>query len=173
MAERKLVCRRCSGYGLVVDRVALTNVVCPDCATPSGTPDLTPGVLEDGGSARVGDLTPPGSDAGLTADPPSLPLCTCGRTGITYEGPQRDCPIHGEAAVTWYLTFGVQYAREPHPAGDWITPDGWVTIVAPSYEEARRVVVGLFGQAWSDLYGIEFGHDYFPRGELLRIEVPS
>jgi hypothetical protein len=40
----------------------------------SGTPALTPGVLEDGGSARVGDLTPPGLDVGPTADPPSLPL---------------------------------------------------------------------------------------------------
>ena len=22
--------------------------------------------------------------------------CTCGTTGLTYEGPQRDCPIHGD-----------------------------------------------------------------------------
>jgi hypothetical protein len=42
-------------------------------AVESGTPDLTPGVLEDGGSARVGDLTPPGSDVGPTVDPPSSP----------------------------------------------------------------------------------------------------
>jgi hypothetical protein len=65
--ERGLVLTGCGHYGCA----------CMAYRYPkSGTPDLTPGVLEDGGSARVGDLTPPGPDVGPTVDPPSSP-CMC------------------------------------------------------------------------------------------------
>lgn len=51
------------------------------------------------------------------------------------------------------LTFGVQYAREPHPVvGQLIHPDGWVKVMAPTHDIARALVVALFGTAWSNLY---------------------
>jgi hypothetical protein len=78
------------------------------------------------------------------------------------------------ATQPFYLTFGVGYARRPHPRGSWVHPDGWVTIVAPSYIEARHVVVDLFGICWSDLYDAEtFDASFYPRGELLRVMVPA
>lgn len=82
----------------------------------------------------------------------------------------------------FFLTFGVNYAHVSHPRGEWIHPDGWVTVVGPSYEEARTVVVDLFGKDWSDLYDaaifepvdtVDPAVRYFPRGELLRIVVPA
>lgn len=83
----------------------------------------------------------------------------------------------------FFLTFGIAYAREPHPAGSWIHPDGWVIICAATYHEARTVAVDLFGRNWSDLYHPDLFDPYqrvyeggpllFPRGELLRIVVPT
>jgi hypothetical protein len=80
---------------------------------------------------------------------------------------------------SYYLTFGVGYEDFPHPRGDWIHPDGWVTVVAPSYHAARVVVVGLFGWHWSDIYEAEHYESgaldvaKFPRGELMRIVIPA
>lgn len=102
------------------------------------------------------------ADRGVTGDDP-------GRSPIPPAGPGSSSP-----AAEYRLTFGVHYSREPHPRGEWIHPDGWVTVVAASRGEARQVVVDLFGRYWSDLYDPEsFNPAYFPRGELLRVVVPA
>lgn len=77
--------------------------------------------------------------------------------------------------ANWYLTFGVQYAREPHPFGPkGGNPNGFVTVKAQSEAEARDQVMGLIGTKWSMLYSeSEFVEaepegtrtvDYFPDG---------
>lgn len=71
------------------------------------------------------------------------------------------------------LTFGVGYSRVVHPRGMWVHPDGWITIVAPSYAVARAIVVDLFGLNWSGLYDADqVERADHPLGELLRIVVP-
>ncbi len=111
-----------------------------------------------------GDEVPrssPSGDPGGPASPPPAP-----------GSPPH--PNHPAGAAEFRLTFGVKYQHDPHPRGAWITAEGWITIVAPSYEEARRVAVDLFGRWWSDLYGPEtFDPIWFPAGELLRIVVPA
>lgn len=83
----------------------------------------------------------------------------------------------GVLMKTFYLTFGVQYAREVHPSGSHVHPDGYVVIKAPEYDIARDLAVQLYGKQWSDLYGIHdigtWELDLFPRGVLLTIEVPE
>lgn len=75
-----------------------------------------------------------------------------------------------------YLTFGVQYLREPHPLGASINPNGYVEVYAPDELAARKQVVELIGSAWSMLYtedeffSDEYAFeemrtaDYFPAG---------
>lgn len=53
------------------------------------------------------------------------------------------------------LTFGVQYAREPHPVNEIAHPDGWVTIIADDYEDARWLAFREFGRCWSGLYTLD------------------
>jgi hypothetical protein len=83
------------------------------------------------------------------------------------------------------LTFGQQYAREPHPKLPAAHPDGWVTILVEdedsadaAYAAARVIALRHAGRHWCDVY--EPGDDGFdeaywqslyPRGELLRIGV--
>lgn len=85
-------------------------------------------------------------------------------------------PPTQDPGPSFYLTFGVQYEKEPHPNGLWIHPDGWVTICAPSYQVARSVVLGLFQDRWDGLY-VDYQFDrhrhLYPKGELLRIVVPA
>ncbi len=76
----------------------------------------------------------------------------------------------------FYVTFGQQYAREPHPAWAGIHPDGWITIEALDYEAARSRTIKLFGTQWCWLYDptltsfrLSFFPRDFPRGELLRV----
>lgn len=79
------------------------------------------------------------------------------------------------------LTFGHRFAREPHPTFPAAHPDGWVTIIADTWEQARRFAFDHFGQSWAFLYTEEeFGADgswtqpmdvVFPRGELGRFTV--
>lgn len=72
---------------------------------------------------------------------------------------------------TFYVTFGVQYPREPHPLYDDAHHDGWVTIEAPSWEGARDVAFALFGPHWAFCYTeLDFKHDsFFPLGELAYV----
>jgi hypothetical protein len=39
----------------------------------------------------------------------------------------------------YYVTFGFQYPREPHPRFPEAHHDGWATIVAASASEARGI----------------------------------
>lgn len=84
----------------------------------------------------------------------------------------------------FYLTFGVQYSREPHPRGSHVHPDGYVVITAKDMPTARDIVVQLYGVQWSSLY-VEYEFmrdladasqtvkDLYPRGVLLNILVPD
>jgi hypothetical protein len=71
----------------------------------------------------------------------------------------------------YYVTFGIQYERVKHPLFPEAHPDGWVTIEAPSIEDAYTI-------AFEHL-DIHFGFIYLegerselvetlPRGELAR-----
>ena len=42
---------------------------------------------------------------------------------------------------SYYLTFGQKYRREPHPSGLSVHPDGYVEIIASSFEEARATAI--------------------------------
>jgi hypothetical protein len=53
--------------------------------------------------------------------------------------------------LTWYLTFGAQYAREEHPDFPQAHPDGVVAIRAQSYEDARVHAFERVGPRWCDL----------------------
>lgn len=75
----------------------------------------------------------------------------------------------------WFLTFGQQYRREPHPIGMGANPDGYVEVYAQDELHARSQVIELIGTAWSMLYseheffGLEEPEgmrsvDYFPDG---------
>ena len=72
------------------------------------------------------------------------------------------------------VTFGQQYPREPHPSFGRANRDGWVTIVAGDYDEARAAAVAWLGTAWCDIYSpfswALVAH-HFPLGELHRITV--
>lgn len=73
------------------------------------------------------------------------------------------------------VTWGQRYAREAHPTFAKAHPDGWLTIVAPDEHAARDVAIDHLGAAWSFLYvtaELDAAWDeYFPRGELARIEA--
>jgi hypothetical protein len=138
-----------------------------------------------GGRQQPGELVPDTATAekggtGPTAARPVPPPieCECYPSGFSpasYEGPQEHCLVHGRCQA-YFLTFGVGYARRPHPRGSWVHPDGWVTIVAPSHAEARRIAVDLFGICWDDLYdagSFAMNAHLFTRGELLRVVVPA
>jgi hypothetical protein len=81
---------------------------------------------------------------------------------------------HCDLMETFRLTFGQQYATEPHPRFSLAHPDGWVSIEAADYEDARAFAVGMFGAGWCDLYGQgrNWDPDYFPEGELARFATP-
>lgn len=73
------------------------------------------------------------------------------------------------------MTFGVREAREINPFLPACHPDAWVTIMAPTYHEARVTAFAVFRQRWSDLHSMdtddwkETNSKYYPAGELLTI----
>ena len=70
------------------------------------------------------------------------------------------------------LTFGVQYAHEPHPRFSAADPKGWVAVMAPDYEAARDLVVERLGTDWAFLRGAsELRADRYPAGEIARWTV--
>lgn len=76
----------------------------------------------------------------------------------------------------YFVTFGSQYTprNERHPNYDKAHRDGWVTIVADSYDQARDEVVRRLGVRWSMLYGADgFEPEYFPLGELDRWDAAA
>lgn len=67
----------------------------------------------------------------------------------------------------FYLTFGQRWRTEQHPTYDRATPDGWVTIVARDFEEAREGGFLRFGENFAMIYAkADFQPDEFPLGEL-------
>jgi len=73
------------------------------------------------------------------------------------------------------VTFGLQYAHEPHPRFPAAHPDGWVAVFASDELIARCAAVAVLGTAWSSIYHPEdewypWGAGYYPRGELGRLE---
>lgn len=77
------------------------------------------------------------------------------------------------AVEEFFVTFGSQYPREPHPTWELAHTDGWVRVVAPSYDLARAAVVAWLGRAWSNIYddAADLGPEWFPRGELAVVTV--
>lgn len=53
---------------------------------------------------------------------------------------------------TFFITFGVQYPREPHPRAVWAHKDGWLEVLAPNENEARLMAYEVLGNAWSFIY---------------------
>lgn len=50
------------------------------------------------------------------------------------------------------VTFGSRYAYEDHPAGDWVTPNGWLVVAADSEREAREMLFDHLDRGWAFLY---------------------
>lgn len=78
--------------------------------------------------------------------------------------------------LNFYVTFGDQYRREPHPFFDGAHPDGYLKVMAPDELTARMLAFGLMDSAWSMLYTEhEFWKDpedverWYPLGELGQI----
>lgn len=70
----------------------------------------------------------------------------------------------------WYVTFGQQYSRNPHPRWPKAHPDGVLAVKAFDYDQARQFVLRELGTCWSDLVS---QHDwlteswkYYPRGVI-------
>lgn len=77
------------------------------------------------------------------------------------------------AISIFHLTFGQKYAREPHPVGHWVHPDGVVEIWASSYLEARQLAVQHFGDRWGGIYDADRNKSlkYYPRGVLAVLDA--
>ena len=67
------------------------------------------------------------------------------------------------------LTFGIRYAHEEHPLFPKAHPDGYVAVLAPTYEAARSLVITRVGHQWAFLYepgGLK--EQFCHRGEIAR-----
>lgn len=78
------------------------------------------------------------------------------------------------------ITFGVQYAYEPHPAGEWPHPDGWLSVFTDDPAMVRPLTAAVVGREdensplafSSDYHPAEPGYptlERSPRGELARV----
>lgn len=78
------------------------------------------------------------------------------------------------------ITFGVQYRIEPHPAGSWPHPDGWLSVFTDDPALVRPLTAAIVGRkdqnsplAFSfDYHPDEPGYptlDRYPRGQLASI----
>lgn len=72
---------------------------------------------------------------------------------------------------TIFVTFGSQYAREPHPRLPFAHPDGYLTIEAPDYRTARGIAMSMTGGAFCTDYLERPSDIQFQRGELARVIV--
>lgn len=70
-----------------------------------------------------------------------------------------------------FVTFGTQYAREPHPRLPFAHPDGYLTIEAPDYNTALRTAFALTGGAHGTDYSDRPSDITYQRGELARVIV--
>jgi hypothetical protein len=73
----------------------------------------------------------------------------------------------------FYVTFGTQYPdRVIHPTYARAHRDGWVRIVADSYEQARMKAFDMFGQHFATIRtDYDWKPEYFPMGEIECVEV--
>lgn len=73
------------------------------------------------------------------------------------------------------VTFGAQYVYEAHPAGDWVTPNGWLVVAADSEPEALEMVFDHLGTEWAFLYtGVVPGRAedvvvWYPQGPIAHL----
>lgn len=75
-----------------------------------------------------------------------------------------------------YITFGVQYRRagqwaNPHPIAKWADCNGYLTVVAPTREDARRATMELLDRHWAFDYDTPPKPFHAPLGELARLVV--
>lgn len=98
-----------------------------------------------------------------------------------------EAPEHG-ARSELYITFGVQYAREDHPAGDWVHPDGYLVVeysggslgaldangqpMADPRERARLTAWAWLGGRWAFDYDVKPSPLWYPKGEIARMVLP-
>lgn len=73
--------------------------------------------------------------------------------------------------ATFYVTFGTNYAREPHPVLGMRPelPNGWWEVEAPTEWQAREYINELIGNAFSSIYpagGAGQDQRWFPLGAL-------
>jgi hypothetical protein len=88
--------------------------------------------------------------------------------------PKVDSDSEQPDLVRMYITFGVQYAREPHPSFPAAHPSGYFVIEAPTQVACRELAVLLFNRHWAfDYTEAEFDPSYHPMGELGRISTRS
>lgn len=76
--------------------------------------------------------------------------------------------------MEFFVTFGTQYRREPHPKVNYADPDGFLVIEAANEGEARQKAFAELGPYWSMLRPLKAARvagdlAYFPKGELKRI----
>lgn len=68
------------------------------------------------------------------------------------------------------VTFGMRYADEPHPAGDFIDPLGWIEVEADDEWKSRLAVLEAIGREWAFIYSPEeLVPGLFPAGCIGRI----
>jgi len=71
---------------------------------------------------------------------------------------------------TYYISFGTKYAFEPHPL-EWVHPDGYLRIDAPSYEIARSYAMQLTDDKFAFMYDKRPESIYFPLGEIAHVVI--
>jgi hypothetical protein len=78
---------------------------------------------------------------------------------------------HSETG-TFCATFGVQYARTPHPTLPAAHPDGWLEVRGVTEEQALALVQALTGGLYAVLYREEeIAREFFPRGAIYVLEM--
>lgn len=76
--------------------------------------------------------------------------------------------------MAWFVSFGVQYPREPHPRHEWVSGEGLVRVEVDDELEARKLTIGHFDRKWSCVYAEdelpqEQRDRFFPLGVLATI----
>jgi hypothetical protein len=66
--------------------------------------------------------------------------------------------------TNFYVTFGQQYAREPHPTCPGAHPDGWLQVEAGTEDAARQLVTDVIGRHWAFIYDERPSLALFSRG---------
>lgn len=76
--------------------------------------------------------------------------------------------------TTLYISFGVQYPREPHPVLPEADGNGYLRVTArglESREAMRQLVFVWLGSRWSFDYDEVPEAQFFPKGELGRLDA--